>query len=242
MKKQGWGLFFVSLMVCGLMLTGSAFNVSENQPSILAAAASTVWSVSWNRTYTGSNMDVVDSIVQTSDGGYLLGGTTSPSPGAARKIELVKVDSFGNIQWNKTYEGIGNHFSKWLIQTSDGNYALAGKSISEGQNETGFWLTKINPNGDIIWTKTYIGEAFSWAVTLVQTSDGGYALTGPTNAPLMKITAGDMDVWLVKTDSSGNQQWAKTVGKGNLESIAQTADGGYALAGYPDSLDFLLIT
>jgi hypothetical protein len=222
------------------MLTGSSLYASENQPSVLATAASTVWSVTWNRTYTASDMHEVDSIVQTSDGGYLLGGTTSPLPGTATNIEVVKVDSSGNIEWNKTYEGIGNHFSKWLIQTSDGNYALAGEYIGASQNEVGFWLAKINLNSDVLWTKTYIGEAFSWAVTLVQTSDGGYALSGSTNARLT-TAAGNMDIWLLKTDPLGNQQWAKTVGNGRANSIIQTADQGYALAGYVDSLDYLLI-
>ena len=243
-KKLVLTIFFTALLLSGLGLTGSAYCTSESSSNSLASdVSSTVWSITWNHTYAGSNLLEVDSIIQTADGGYLLGGTTSTSPGTVTKIEVVKVDSSGNLQWNKTYEGIGNHYSKWLIQTSDGEYALAGEYLSAGQNEIGFWLAKIDTDGNIRWTKTYIGEGFSWAVSLTQTSDGGYALTGPTNVTSTS-PAGDMDIWLVKTDSLGNQQWSKTLGDGMVNSVIQTSDGGYALTGYmyiDNSPDYLLI-
>ena len=111
-----------------------------------------------------------------------MAGTTSSGPSQPTYTELVKVDSLGNVQWNKTYEGQSIPISKYLIQTSDGNYAIAGEYVFTSQQKVGFWLAKLNPNGDTIWTKTYFGEGFGWAESLVQTSDGGFVLAGPTHA------------------------------------------------------------
>jgi hypothetical protein len=227
-RKQFFTLFFSAVIVLALGSTG------------FTSDASTAPSITWSRTNIGSNLLEVDSLLQTGDGGFLLAGTTSSGPSQPTYIELVKVDSLGNVQWNKTYEGISTHFSKWLIQTSDGNYAIAGEYVLVSQEKVGFWFAKLNPNGDIIWTKTYFGEGFGWAESLVQTSDGGYALVGPTHADT-HIIVGEKDIWLLKTDSLGNQQWAKTVGTGNANSIVQTADGGYALAVYSTSAYFQLI-
>lgn len=228
MRKKFFTLFFSAVIVLALGSTG------------FTSDASTAPSITWSRTNIGSNLLEVDSLLQTGDSGFLLAGTTSSGPSQPTYIELVKVDSLGNVQWNKTYEGISTHFSKWLIQTSDGNYALAGETVLVSQEKVGFWFAKINPNGDIIWTKTYFGEGFGWAESLVQTSDGGYALVGPTHADT-HIIVGEMDIGLIKTDSSGNQQWAKSVGTGRAHSIVQTADGGYALAAYSMSANFQLI-
>jgi hypothetical protein len=227
-RKKFFTLFFSAVIVLALGLTG------------FTSDASTAPSITWSRTNIGSNLLEVDSLLQTGDGGFLLAGTTSSGPSQPTYIELVKVDSLGNVQWNKTYEGISTHFSKWLIQTSDGNYAIAGEYVLVSQEKVGFWFAKLNPNGDIIWTKTYFGEGFGWAESLVQTSDGGYALVGPTHADT-HIIVGEMDIWLLKTDPLGNQQWAKTVGTGNANSIVQTVDGGYALAVYSTSAYFQLI-
>ncbi len=227
-RKKFFTLFFSAVIILALGLTG------------FTSEASTAPSITWSRTYVGTGLREIDSQLQTGDNGFLLAGITSSGPSQSTYIELVKVDSSGNVQWNKTYEGISMGMRKLLIQTSDGNYAIAGEVILTSQQKVGFWLAKIDPNGDIIWTKTYFGEGFGWAQSLVQTSDGGYALAGPTHADT-HIIVGDMDIGLIKTDHLGNQQWSKTVGTGNANSMIQTADGGYALATYSTTADFQLI-
>jgi hypothetical protein len=227
MQKKFFTMFFLALIVSALGLTGFTSGVS------------TAPSISWSRTYGGSGLLEIDGLLQTGDGGFLLEGITSSGSSQPTYIELVKVDSSGNVQWNKTYEGISLGNSKLLIQTSDGNYALAGEFLLASQQKVGFWLAKINPDGDVIWSNTYFGEGFGWAETLLQTSDGGYAISGPTHADT-HIIIGDMDVELIKTDSTGNQQWAKNVGTGHANSLIQTADEGYALVTYSTTADFLL--
>ena len=228
MRKKFFTLFFLAVIVFALGLTG------------FTSVASTAPSIVWSRTYTGSGLREVDSLLQTGDGGFLLAGTTSSGPSQPTYIELIKIDSLGKVQWNRTYEGTGLPMDDCLVQTEDGNYAVAGEYIFTSQQKVGFWLAKLNSTGDIIWTKTYFGEGFGFAESLVQTSDGGFALAGPTHAETHIIT-GEMDIWLLKTDSLGNQQWAKTVGTGHAHSIVQSVDGGYALAAYSTSANFELI-
>lgn len=239
-KKLVLTIFFTALLLSGLALAGSAYGTSESfSTSSASDVSSTEWSITWNHTYVDSNLVEADSVIQTADGGFLLTGKTPFNAGSntGNGIALLKVDSSGNLQWNKTYEAVGNALSKWLIQTSDGAYALAG------QYGGGFWLAKIEDTGNMQWNKTYIGEGFSWAVSLTQTSDGGYALTGQTNATPSSSTGARGVIWLVKTDSLGNKQWNKTLGDGMVNSVIQTSDGEYALAGNIGSNlpDYLLI-
>ncbi|MGD0645863.1 MAG: hypothetical protein ABSA75_13235 [Candidatus Bathyarchaeia archaeon] len=228
--------FLIAMIVCGLALVSGAYSVSDS-PSPVSASnfASIAPSITWNRTYVGSGLLEADSVIQTVDGGFLLGGTTSTGPSQPTKIELVKVDSSGNPQWNKTYDAVGNSYSKWLIQAGNGAYALAGQYGGD------FWLAKIDASGNILWNQTYSGIGFSWATSLTQTIDGGYALTGQTN--FATDTGGGVassSVLLVKTDALGYEQWSKMLGYGAVNSVIQTSDGGYAVAGTNNQPDYFL--
>ncbi len=218
-------------MVFGLALAGNA-NCSSSNSSASSThnVSSSGWSIAWNRTYVGSGLLEVDSVIQTVDGGFLLGGTTSNSFGEPTRIEVAKVDSLGNLQWNITYDAIGSHYSRWFIQTSDGAFALAG------QYEGGFWLAKIrHGSGTHTWNQTYSGAELSWPDgTNSKLLMAAMLLAGQTNSnhgqPYGRlIQQATWRFWLLKTDSLGNEQWNKTLGDGVVNSIIQTNDGGYAL-------------
>src|SRR5271157_226884 len=191
----------------------------------------------WNNTYGMAGDNQANSIIQTSDGGYALAGSTDSSGAGGNDAYLVKTDAAGNMQWNMTYGGIGDDEAYSIVQTSDGGYALAGYTTSSSVGTYNFWLVKTNSTGAMQWSQTYgpQGEdTDSEAYALVQTTDGGYALGGFTNA----AGAGGYDVWLVKTDSNGGVQWSQTYGGTSDDlaySLIQTSDGGYALAGFTDS-------
>jgi len=242
----------VTGIVLTVLLVGvltSAFNLVTVGVDVTASAQSSS-SVSyqppaaqWNKTYGGTGEDVARSIVQTSDGGYALAGYTDSFGAGGQDSWLVKTDSNGNAQWNKTYGGIATDFANSVVQTSDGGYALAGDTVTFGAGGSNFWLVKTNSTGNVEWNQTYGGNGNEHADSLVQTADGGYALAGATDS------SGFFDSWLVKTNSDGNQQWNKTYGGTDHDyahSIIQTADGGYALAGSTpsfgaDSTDFWLV-
>ncbi len=185
----------------------------------------------WDKTFGGSNYDVANSLVQTADGGYALGGYTKSKGAGSGDFWLVKTDARGNKQWDKTFGGSEEDKAWSLVQTSDGGYALGGYTYSKGAGSRDFWLVKTDANGNKIWDKTFGRSDWDWANALVQTADGGYALGGYT----LSKGAGGYDFWLVKTDARGNKQWDKTFGGSDWDwanALVQTADGGYALGGY----------
>jgi parallel beta-helix repeat protein len=184
----------------------------------------------WNRTYGGGSYDDPLAFVQTVDGGYALVGRTYSFGAGNFDFWLVKTDSSGNMLWNRTYGGAGEDRAYALVETIDGGYALTGITYSYGAGSGDAWLIRTDAFGNHLWNKTYGGAGEDWFYTLIQTADGGYALVGPTYS----FGAGSSDIWLVKTDASGNHLWNRTYG-GTREdygsSIIQTSDEDYTLAG-----------
>jgi len=143
---------------------------------------------------------------------------------------LVKVDSSGNEQWNKTYGGANDEWAHSIVETSDGGFAMAGMTMSFGAGADDVWLVKVDSAGNMQWSKTYGGAKLDYAHSLVETADGGYVMAGDT----FSFGAGDRDAWLIKVDSSGNMEWNKTYGGAaydNAQSMVQTSNGGYTFAG-----------
>jgi len=199
----------------------------------------------WNQTYGGTYRCEARSIVQTGDDGYALAGFTNSSGTGSWDYWLVKTDPDGNMEWNQTYGGAEVDSAYSVVQTGDGGYAIAGYTSSYGAGGNDFWLVRTDLNGDALWNWTYGGLNNDYAFAMVQTDDGGYAMTGYTKS----FGAGSEDCWLVKTNSTGHLEWNQTYGGVNsefAESIAQTIDGGYAMAGATDSFgagsaDFWLV-
>jgi hypothetical protein len=184
----------------------------------------------WNRTYGGEDYDYACALVEASDGGYILAGTTCSFGAGNWDVWLIKTDAYGIMEWNQTYGGAGEETAFSLVPTSDGGYAIAGSTYPIGEAED-FWLIKTDVHGNMEWNRTY-GEVdnFDVAHTLVETSDGGYALAGGTGS----FSIDEYDVWLVKTDGAGNMEWNHTYGgeKGDIaNSLVETSNGGYVIAG-----------
>ena len=187
----------------------------------------------WDMTFGGTECDVANSVQQTSDGGYILTGKTSSYGAGNEDFWLVKTDSNGSKQWDKTFGGTNSDEAASVQQTSDGGYILAGFTTSYGGGFSDFWLVKTDSDGNKEWDKTLGGSSYECAQSVQQTSDGGYILAGCTDS----YGAGSRDFWLVKTDSNGNKLWDMTFGGTECDvanSVQQTSDGGYILAGYTD--------
>ena len=180
----------------------------------------------WNQTYGGPGVDLANSLIETSDGGYAIGGSFNPDyedPFGDRDFWLVKTDSYGNMEWNRTYRDSPSNYCSDLVETNDGGYLLAGNT-GRYLVEANIWIIKTDEQGNIEWDKRYGGREQSGANSVVKTSDGGYALAGYLS----------QDFWLIKIDGSGNIKWNQTYSKSGVEeaySLVVTSDGGYALAG-----------
>jgi len=218
----------------GYALAGSTYSFGVGTPSstnVYLVKTFADGTMAWNKTYGGPTYDYGSSVVQTSDGGYALAGSTS-SFGLGYQVYLVKTDASGTMAWNKTYGGTSGDGGYSVVQTSDGGYAIAGYTDSYGPSRD-FLLVKTYASGTMAWSKTYGGTTHEWAYSVTQTSDGGYAIAGETDSFGSGIQA-----YLVKTFADGTMAWNKTYGGPTYDygySMVQTSDGGYAIAGYTDS-------
>jgi len=210
--------------------------------------------IEWQNTIGGNYYDQLNSIQQTSDGGYILGGwsnsgvsgdKTENSQGA-NDYWVVKLDPIGYIQWQNTIGGGSYDYLTSIQQTTDGGYILGGMSQSDVsgdkteicQGDFDYWVVKLDASGNIQWQNTIGGNSWDELESLEQTTDGGYILGGYSYSDISgdktENCQGNHDYWVVKLDASGNIQWQNTIG-GNLDdllySVQQTSDGGYILGG-----------
>ena len=176
------------------------------------------------------NTRYIVSTVKTGDSGYaILVINSYPMGSFERNYSLVKVDALGRQEWNQTYILYGSSHLSSLVYTSDGGYALAGgrdfSTYGEQYSLNGrgidFWLVKTDSFGNIEWDRTYGGSRHDSASSIVETSDGGYALGGYT------WSYGE-GLWLVKTDSNGTLQWQQQYAGDLIKGIVQTEDNGFA--------------
>ncbi len=185
----------------------------------------------WSKTYGGSGNDIPVSAVQTTDGGYAFTGVTTSFGAEDKDLWLVKIDSDGNMEWQIIYGGTGIDYGRTIFQTADSGYIIAGSTNSFGAGGSDFWLVKTDASGNIEWDETYGGVGFESLYHMDQTVDGGYILVGTIRQAVLFAKT---NCYIVKTGSSGNMEWNKTIG-GNHNCggsyIRQTSDGGYIITG-----------
>ncbi len=199
----------------------------------------------WTKTYGGTEHDGYAEGAswgycvkgrQTSDGGYIVAAYTNSFGGADYDVWLLKMDAAGDTLWTKTYGGDLNERGYLEVQQSpDSGYFIVGSTSSFGpQSPWSFYpnvyLIKTDSFGDTLWTKAYGGEDWDKGFSFLQTNDGGYLIAGWTES----FGAGKIDAYLLKTDSSGDTLWTKTVG-GNENDFAyavlQSGEDGYLVVG-----------
>lgn len=201
--------------------------------------------IEWQKCLGGTNLDKAESVKETSDGGYIIAGWTKSSDGnvsgnsGGSDAWIVKLDSTGNITWEKSFGGTGNDYGKSILEVSDG-YLFAGFTDSDDEDVSGnnggrdAWIVKLDSAGNFSWQKCFGGTGDEEIYNLQETSDINYIIAGYTSSK----GNGEKDAWVIKFDSGGSIVWEKTFGGSGLESassIAGTSDGGFIFTGYTQS-------
>ena len=209
----------------------------------------------WQKCLGGSDNDAVRQIQPTFDGGYIITGYTESNDGdvnsgnkGGRDFWVVKINALAQIEWEKTYGGSADESSHSIRQTADGGFILAGYTHSTDGDVIGnhggvdCWIVKLDGLGAIEWQKTLGGALDEWANSVTQTMDGGFIFAGSSYSIDGDVVGnhGKKDYWVVKFDALGDIKWQKLLGgteKDGGQSIQQTTDGGFILAGFSDSDD-----
>ncbi len=192
----------------GYILTGRTDSYGEGDNDVWLIRTDDSGNELWNKTFGGASTDIGYSVQQTTNGGYVVSGSTMSYGSGHYDFWLIKTDENGNEQWNNTCGGTTRDGSHSMQQTSDGGYILTGYTVSYGSGYEDIWLVKTNEIGIEQWNRTFGGESMEIGYSVQETTDGGYIIVGFTNT----YGAGFSDVWLIKTDSLGNEQWNKTFG------------------------------
>ncbi|SFB79707.1 T9SS type A sorting domain-containing protein [Kaistella jeonii] len=217
--------------------------------------------IQWQKSLGGSGSDFATSIDQTIDGGYIVAGDSSSIDGnvsghhgastSSEDCWIVKLDSEGNIQWEKSLGGNSSDYAKSIKQTTDGGYIFAGHSVSTDGDVSGnhggydYWIVKLDDRGNIQWQKSLGGTKDDYARSVQQTADSGYVIAGSSFSNDGDVSGhhgstNREDYWVIKLDNSGSIQWQKSLGGSGIEqawSVQQTTDVGYIVAGSSSSTD-----
>ena len=217
----------------GYIVVGEIMNQKAFEFYILLVKIDESGNEEWNYTF-GKPWDMNQGycVLQINNGGYLIIGRTDSYGFGNLDVFLIKTDKHGNEQWNKTYGNINDECGYCIQETSDGGYIITGYGNSYG--EQGVLLLKVDENGNETWSKIFVRGDHASGKSVRQTSDDGYIITGYFGT----YETGNDDLWVIKTDENGIEQWNKSYGGLEWdygESIEQTTDGNFIIVGWTQS-------
>jgi hypothetical protein len=186
----------------------------------------------WTKKIGGTGIDVGNEIIQTSDGGFIIAGYTTSFGAGQRDAFLVKLDSLGNVLWQKTYGTNLLEQAYSVKETYDGGLIISAFIYAATSN---LFLIKTNQNGDTLWTKNIGLSGNDYGTNIQLTDDGGFLVVGYTDS---NISNGDRDVWLLKLDSTGTLLWSRTYGGTDADEgfkLLKLSEGSLLISGYSQS-------
>jgi hypothetical protein len=182
----------------GYIITGWTFSYGPGAVgNVWLVKTDSLGNMSWNKFFGGNDVDRGLSVQQTSDGGYVLTGYTALSSSTLDEMLLIKTDSIGNLQWQRTFGGSGRDYGNFVKQTFDNGFIVTGYTLSYGAGGDDLWIVRTDESGNLLWSKTYGGAQSDVGYCLQETNDGGYVIVGHT----LSRGAGLHDVWLLRLES-----------------------------------------
>jgi hypothetical protein len=218
----------------GYIITGWTYSFGAGDADVYLIKTDSSGDTVWTRTYGGPLFDDGYYVAQTPDSGYIIAGSTKSYGAGNNDAYLIKTDGSGGTVWTRTCGGTNIDQANSVLQTADGGYLAAGWTMSFGRGGSDVYLIRTDASGDTLWTGTYGGSSNDYSHSIAQTLDGNYVSVGWTNS----FGAGSYDVYLLKTDASGDTVWTRTYGGASEDYgifVAPTADSGCVIAGLTSS-------
>ncbi|WP_431126772.1 hypothetical protein [Flagellimonas flava] len=209
----------------------------------------------WRRYFGGTNNDRSYGVVQADDGGFVLAGASESDdfditdPKGSYDFWVLKVSNQGELLWQQSFGGTGIDKAYGITKTLDGGYVVTGNTfstdtdISRNNGESDVWLIKVSDAGALIWERTYGGTAFDAAQSVSITAEGGLLIAGnskSTDGDALE-NQGENDLWIIRTDASGNIEYQQTFGGSGIDfgfDVVDNSDGSLVLVGESASDDF----
>jgi len=217
----------------GYLMAGYTWSEGSGGSDILLIKTDADGNQLWTKTLGGNGWEYAYGLCASADGGYLVAGYTTSWGAGSKDMVLFRTDANGNESWHKTFGGTDIDVAKSVVQSTDGSILVCGYTQSFGAGEDDIMLVKADNAGNLKWIRTYGGGASELGSQVLVNNNQNYVLLGSTGS----YGAGNRDIWLIETDTSGNKIWSKTFGDDYYQeayAMIQTADQGYLVSGETD--------
>jgi hypothetical protein len=187
----------------------------------------------WLKTFGGPGREKAMSLDQTSDGGYIIAGSVCPGTSDTEDVHLIRVNTHGDTLWTRTYPNPGPDDAWSVQQTTDGGFIVTGSDMTTHSGGD-IGLIRTDGSGNMIWRRTYGGPGFDRGLSVRETSDGGYIVTGFVES----LGPGGTDVYLVRTDTAGDTVWTAVIGTEEDDAgkcVREVSAGGFIIAGWTEN-------
>ena len=214
----------------GLIIVGITYSKGIGEGDIWVIKTNAAGDIIWDETYGGPHYESAEEVLVLADGTFIIVGYTESYGSGDRDLWIFKIDSNGDLIWEKIYGGNLDD-EGWSIESCEYNsYFIFGRTYSFGAGNQDFWLIKTDDNGEIILNRTFGGEFFDEARRIQKTDNGNFLLIGSTES----FNAYQSDYWLIAIDNNGYEMWDFLIGFQDFEigyDVQKTDDSGYILTG-----------
>jgi hypothetical protein len=220
----------VPLAPGGFLVAGATGSYGAGYADLWVLKLAADGKVLWQKAFGGDQWDYAAGLVPTPEGGCVVVGGTQSFAAKDFDAWALKLDPDGKVIWQKTYGGDREDRFYSILLTADQNYLIAGMTASFGAGAADVWVVKLDPNGQVVWQRTFGGKSDDRALSILATRDQGYLVLGLTDS----FGTGATDGWLLKLDATGRLQWQKTYGGRLVDRVfagQETADHGFIMVG-----------